>query len=156
MKQRLMIGINEKELIVGKRKMLFEELRSYNLDQSPYLDIVTLRFKNRTQKLNNPLKSGTHNDFKKVKKLILKKINRENEIRADWEKIAEKGFYNSKYAKPYAYFMIALMVFWIGLMFVKSENFKPSNFGLFLVVLGGLVPMLIRIFGNKTVGNNKK
>ncbi|MCW1962898.1 hypothetical protein [Chryseobacterium viscerum] len=84
--------------------------------------------------MNIPKKdSGNYLDFKED---LIEIITMQNKKRSN-DLIVEYNWYNTKSAKIYGYIMV---------MFPNKLNI--SNLGLFLIVSGGLSPILLRIFRN--------
>jgi hypothetical protein len=153
-KTKIKATIFHQILIINDREFRLADLISFNFDETPYLDKCTLRFKDRKVTINNPLKSKFRDDFLKFKKRMIKEIALLNSERASEDKVTERNFYNSKYAKPYAYLMIFIMISWVVVMITNPDRFKLSNLGLFLGVLGGFVPMMMKIlYKSKKVAN---
>jgi len=85
--------------------------------------------------------------YLELKRDLEKRIRFLNRTRS--KEITKKDWYKTKFAKVYGYITIAILVLWIIIMFIYIEKFKLSNLGLFLMVAGGLSPILFKIFGCK-------
>lgn len=139
------IKVSNKLVHVNNKLFDLQDLKSFDFDFTGHVETITLRFKNQKLRFNNPYKSKHRSDFLNFQRTLKKKIEGINQGRPIEEAISQQNFYNSRYAMPFAYLMIGIMLIWIIIMITQPEKFKLSNFSLFLIVLSGLLPMLNRI-----------
>lgn len=132
---------------LDKRKFELSDLQSYNFDNTGYIYKFSLNFTTKKIKLYIPLKQS--GQYLELKKYLINRIRLLN-MASTVNKIEEYNWYNTKVAKIYGYLITAVLVSWITIMFIYPENFKWSRLGLFLMVAGGLFPLLIRIFARKS------
>ncbi|MES2726761.1 MAG: hypothetical protein V4643_06635, partial [Bacteroidota bacterium] len=125
----------------------FRELISYNFDKTNYIYKCDLIFKNETINLNILIK--VPGDYLQFKKAINQRIDKLNKERNSDIKIQIKNWYNSKFAKFYGYFIILLLLSWFIAMLFKVGHFTWSNFALFIVIIAGCIPIIVRIFIKK-------
>lgn len=148
--KKMTVKITDEQLIVNGKTFFLSDIKSFDQDSSNYLDLFSVKIENLTLKFNNPIRSKNHNDFLKFKKVLQQKINSINKSYST--QIKEVGFYNSKYAKPLMYFILLVLIIWALGMIFKPENFRISNFILFVLVLAGIIPVLFKTFSKR---NNK-
>lgn len=136
------IIIDDLKIIINNKESNINDIKKYSFNDTNSFYGCKIFFNNRKLELN-VLKKECE-DYLKFKKEITRKIRLINSNKEN--KIQKNNWYLTKSAKSYGYFMIIVMVAWLGVMFCFPEKFKWSNFGLFLLVISGLIPILLRIF----------
>jgi len=141
------ITLDENNIYIKSKKYELKEIKKYEFIETEKFYGFRLRFNSSGIFLNVPKNNSLeYIQFKKDFIKIVKKHNQKDRL----NKITKYNWYNTKVAKIYGYLITAVLVSWITIMFIYSENFKWSRLGLFLMVAGGLFPLLIRIFARKS------
>lgn len=145
------IKIDDLQLIINNKQLFIDKIKRYNFNETEHFFGCKIVFENYKLTLNVSKKNP--DNYLKFKKDISTKIKLINKNKED--KIQKYNWYLTKSAKVYGYFMIFIMLVWIGVMLYFPEKFKWSNFGLFLLVTAGLLPIFIRIFSKSGKSKNK-
>ncbi|KPE48994.1 hypothetical protein [Chryseobacterium indologenes] len=145
LQKELEVTIKDDMLYIDKKSFNLDELKSYKFDNTGYIYKASLYF--ATEKIRLYVFIKQSGQYLELKRDVEKRIRFLN--RTQGKEITKKDWYKTKFAKVYGYITIAILVLWIIIMFIYIEKFKLSNLGLFLMVAGGLSPILFKIFGRK-------
>lgn len=140
------ITLDESSIYINHKKYDLQKIRKYEFSETEKFYGFRLRFNSDGIFLNVPKRDSL--EYIEFKKAFIKTIKMYNQ-KDESHKIIDYQWYHTTFAKVYGYFIILVLILWIVIMFVYSENFSWLRLGLFLIVAGGLFPILLRIFESK-------
>jgi hypothetical protein len=145
----VVVDITDEYVWIGKRKLDWKVIKSYDYDETPLFGKLILRDKHGLGiKILGKLKGKDSVDFLLLVDTVINKIDGINENDSS-KRIEKKNFYNSKLAKPFAYGMIIFAVLLTAWAIFQGK--EPNN--IIIMRLTGfyllLSIFLLRIFKEK-------
>jgi len=139
------IIIDKNNISINKKKFQLSQIIKYSINGTEHFYGIKIFFPSENVFFNVSKKNSLdYLSFKNDFLEIVKSQNNDN-----YDKIKEYDWYRTKSAKIYGYIIVTILILWTFVMFLYPEKLKISNLSLFFIVLGGLFPILIKIFRNK-------
>lgn len=138
------IIIDNDNFSINNKSYKLSDIEKYSFNDTEQFYGLKIFFKSKTIFLSVSKKNSL--DYLKFKEDFIRIIQLQNQKD---NRVIEYDWYKTKSAKVYGYITAIVIIAWIAVMFVYPEKLKFSNLGLFFIVLAGLSPILLKIFGNK-------